>query len=166
MNKRGGISVVRVGLIAGGVGLLLIILGIASFYGEQASHRAPFDIDPFPGAEVWGFGQDNTAAGYQERFFKTPATPEEVMAYYQQKMVEHYGAGQEHCIRNPPTGSAPMLPDNPSSIPFQFTCLFDNSGIGTTQYTRILIYPGTPHEDPFRDSQGETVILYEQHWQS
>ena len=164
MNKRGGISIVRLGLIAGLVGVLLVGFGIVAFTSEQATHRTPFAPPLYPGAEAWGTG--NVGESSRELFYKVSnATPDEVARFYQQKMIEHYGNNQEHCVRNPPEGEAPTSPNVPNFIPFQYICMFDNSGFRTTQYTRVLIYPGSSSEEAFLDSEGQTVILYEQHWQ-
>lgn len=165
MNRSGGISIVRLGLLAGGIGLLLVVLGVAAFMGDQASRRGPFNIDPYPGAEPWGTGTI-TSSSRELFYLVSNATPDQVLQYYQQKLNQHTGSSQDRCVRTPPVGEAPMSRSNPSLIPYQFTCVFDNSGIGATQYTTVLIYPGTPHnEDPFLNSAGKTVILYEQHWQ-
>lgn len=164
MNRRGGISIVRLGLLAGLVGLLLVGLGVAAFLADQSSHRAPYEPPLYPGAEAWGTGVVTQTS--RELFYRvTTASAEDVARFYQQKMVEHYGNDQEHCVRMPPTGEAPTSPSVPSFIPFQYTCVFDNSGLNSSQYTRVLIYPGSYHEDPFMNSEGQAVILYEQHWQ-
>jgi hypothetical protein len=165
MNRRGGIPIVRLGLGAGLIGALLVGLGVAAYLADQSSRRTPFDIPLYPSAEAWGTGE--VTQGSRELFYRVAnASPEQVVGYYQQKMVEHYGNNQEHCVRMPPTGEAPTSADVPNFIPFKYTCLFDNSGINSSQYTRVEIYPGSYHEDPFMNSQGQTVILYEQHWQS
>ncbi|HLU12089.1 MAG TPA: hypothetical protein VK003_20605 [Oceanobacillus sp.] len=164
MTKSGGISIVRLGLLAGLIGVLLVGAGIAAFYADQSSRRVPFEPPLYPGAEPWGTG--TVQSNMRELFYRVPDVPaEEVAQFYQQKMVEHYGNNQEHCVRMPPAGEAPTSPNVPNFIPFQYTCVFDNSGFNTSQYTRVLIYPGSYHEDPFMNSQGQTVILYEQHWQ-
>jgi hypothetical protein len=165
MTKRGGISIVRLGLLAGLVGALLVALGVVAFFSDQASRRGPFHIEPYPNAVAWGTGQSGET--FRELFYKVEGVPpEQVVRYYEQKLKEHTGESQAHCVRNPPTGEAPTSPNVPSFIPYQFTCLFDNAGYRATQYTRVLIYPGSFNEDPFLNSQGNTVILYEQHWQS
>ena len=165
MNRSGGISVVRAGLLAGAIGLILVVLGVAAFFADQASHRGPFDIVAYPGAEPWGTGQVTQTS--RQLFYKTAsASPEEVMQYYQQKLAEHTGNSQEHCIRNPPTGQAPPSDNIANTIPYQYVCLFDNSGFRATQYTRVLIYPGTWNEEAFFNAEGQTVIMYEQYWQS
>lgn len=164
MNRRGGLSIVRLGLIAGVIGLLLVGVGFATFYADQSSRRGPFEPPLYPGAEAWGTG--NVTATSRELFYRVPDVGAETVAgFYQQKMAEHYGNNQEHCVRMPPSGQAPTSASVPNFIPFQYTCVFDNSGLNSSQYTRVLIYPGTASEDPFMNSVGQTVILYEQHWQ-
>jgi hypothetical protein len=164
MTKSGGISVFRLGLIGGVIGLLLVGLGVGAFYADQSSRRGPFEPPLYPGAEPWGTGAVEQTS--RELFYRVPDVPaEQVAQFYQQKMAEHYGNNQEHCVRMPPSGNAPTSASVPNFIPFQFTCVFDNSGLNSSQYTRVLVYPGSYHEDPFMNSEGDTVILYEQHWQ-
>ena len=165
MTKRGGISIVRLGLIAGLIGVLLVALGVVAFLSDQASRRGPFDIAPYPEAVAWGTGNSSTTS--RELFYKVEGVPpDQVVRYYEQKLREHTGDNQAHCIRNPPTGEAPTTSAVPNFIPYQYICLFDNAGFRATQFTRVVIYPGYYHEDPFLNSQGQTVILYEQRWQS
>ncbi len=165
MTKRGGLSIVRLGLLAGLVGLILVLLGVAAFLSDQASRRGPLEIPPYPNASAWGQGVNSST---QRELFYTvaDATPEQVVRYYEQLLQQRTGDMQEHCIRTPATGNAPTSPNVPAFIPYQFTCLFDNSGFRATQYTRVLIYPGSFNENQYLNSEGQTVILYEQRWQS
>ncbi|MFQ3565629.1 MAG: hypothetical protein SNJ59_01405 [Aggregatilineales bacterium] len=164
MSKRRGISVVRIGIIAGVVGLLLIFVGLVSFFVDQASRRGPFEVAVHPEAEEWGIG--NVTPTSRSVFYRVPdRRPEEVAAFYQQRMNEHYGDGVENCVRIPPSGELIVRPDVPNAIPYQFICMFDRSGFNATQFTRVIIYPGIYDPDPFFNAQGMTVIEYEQVWQ-
>lgn len=167
MFTRNGFSIFRIGLIGGIIGLVVIVVGITAFFTDQNSRRAPLNIDPPPGAQPWGAPRV-IAPTARTVFFRIDNTdPTTVLPYYQQKMAEHYGGtGEQQCIRIPPVGEAPMSNDplNPT-LPYQFICMFDNSGMGSTQTTRVVIYPGVFNADPFFDATGATVIEYEQEWQ-
>jgi hypothetical protein len=92
------------------------------------------------------------------------ATPEQVAQYYQQQLNQHYGDDQEDCVRIPPTGEFPVQANDDYAIPYEYKCLFDNSGFQTTQYTQVRIYPGFYHPDADINSQGMTIIEYQQRW--
>lgn len=165
LNRKGGISVIRIGLLAGLIGLLVIGIGVVAFFTDQNSRRAPLNIDPPPGAEPWGSPRISAPTA-RSVFFRVPASvPEDVIPYFQERMDQHYGGTGEQCIRIPPTGNAPLDPNNPNAIPYQYICMFDNSGMGATQFTRVVIYPGFFNADPFYNAEGSTVIEYEQEWQ-
>jgi len=162
-KRSSGSSIVRYSLIAGVIGILIIIAGVLSFFVDQASRQAPFDIQPPPGSAWWGTSEE--LSNSRNVFYRVNDTVENVVAYYQQKMNEHYGDSVEQCVRIPPTGEAPPSPTG-QSIPFKFSCMFDRSGFRSTQYTLVEIYPGLPNVDPALDAEGMTIVKYEQLWQS
>jgi hypothetical protein len=161
-NKRGELSIVRIGVIAGIIGIVVIGVGIASFFFDQRSRNAPLEVALYPNAETWG--ERDVRPTSRRVFYRVPeVAPQQVADYYQQKLSEHSG-NQDRCVRLPEAGENPIDPSNPFSIPYQFVCLFDRSSFQATQYTRVVIYPGTANPDPFLDSEGYTVIEYEQVW--
>jgi hypothetical protein len=163
-NRRGELSIFRIGLIVGLIGILAIGGGVLAFFADQASRQVPLDITTYPGAEAWG-QSDVSSASRKLLFRVAQVEPEQVAEYYQQRMNEFYGDSDFRCVRNPATGSIRPQPGVPNPIPYQFACMFDRSGFSTTQYTRVIIYPGQPNSDPFYDAEGYTVIVYEQLWQ-
>lgn len=163
VEKRRSSSIVRYSLIAGLIGILIIVAGVVSFFVDQASRQAPFDIQPPPGALFWG--ESDVFSGSRNVYYRSPDTIENVVNYYQQKLNEHNGDTVERCIRIPAEGEAPPAADG-LSVPFQFSCMFDRSGFRATQYTLVVIYPGQASTDPTLDTDGLTIIRYEQLWQS
>jgi hypothetical protein len=163
MNRRGGLSIVRISLIAAFVGILLIGGAVVSYLTDQASHRAPLDIAAYPNAVYWGTSEVHDTS--RNLFYRVSDAPEKVASYYQQKMVEHYGNNDQGCVRLPATGNAPGSDTNPNIPPFIFRCLFDNSGFNTSQFTKVEIYPGEENSDPFLNAKGLTIVKYEQQWQ-
>ncbi len=162
-NRKGQISVIRIGVLAGVVGLLLVAVAAVTYLSDQASKQSPLEIAPYPNAQLWGTSDERFSS--RNEFFRSPDSPEVVTAYYQQKLEEHYGNRDQSCVRLPAQGDAPSSGGNSRTVPYQFICLFDNSGFRTSQYTRVLIYPGLPDPDPYYNADGMTIIKYEQQWQ-
>ena len=162
-NRKGQISVIRIGIIAGIVGILLIGAAAVTYLTDQASKATPLEIAPYPNSTLWGTSEERTTS--RNEFYRSTDSPEVVTAYYQQKLEEHYGNRDQSCVRLPATGENTGSASDPNIVPYQYICLFDNSGFRTTQYTRVVIYPGQPNPDPFYDAAGMTVIKYEQQWQ-
>jgi len=163
MKRKRGLSIVQMSLIAAFVGVLLIAGAVVSYVTDQASHRSPLDIPPYPNAVYWG--TSNVQDTSRNLFYRVADAPEKVASYYQQKMVEHYGNSDQGCVRLPATGNAPGSDTNPNIPPFIFRCMFDNSGFNTSQFTQVEIYPGGENSDPFLNAKGMTVVKYEQQWQ-
>lgn len=162
-NRKGEISIIRIGVIAGIIGLLLIAAGVITVLGDQASKRQPLDIEPYPNAQYWGTSDERPSS--RNVFYRAADSPEAVAAYYQQKMNDHYGSRDQGCVRLPPQGTTPGSDSDPNIVAYQYICMFDSSGFRTSQYTRVLIYPGRASPDPYYNAQGLTVIKYEQQWQ-
>lgn len=166
LNRKGGVSVIRVGTIAAIIGVLLVVGGVVSFFIDQASYQVPLDVSPFPGAVQWG-GERIRSETWRSLYYQAPnATPEDVEAYYEQKMQEYYGNSpdSESCHRIPSDGTYPNS-DQPGVIPYQFICLFQRNGLNANQTTKITIQPGVYNDDPQLNTQGMTVIEHEQQWQ-
>ncbi len=162
-NRKGGLSIIRIGLIAGGIGIVLVAAGVLSLFADQASKRSPLEITPYPNAVYWGVSDEKATS--RNVFYRAADTPESVAAYYQQKMVEHYGNNDQSCVRLPATGNQ-IGSENSADIPaYLFRCMFDNSGFNTSQYTEVEIYPGKANADPFFNAAGLTIIKYAEQWQ-
>ncbi|MDZ4763700.1 MAG: hypothetical protein SGI73_04050 [Chloroflexota bacterium] len=163
-NRRGELSIFRIGLIIGLIGIVAIGGGVVAFFADQASRQVPLDIAVYPGAEPWG--QADVRGSSRKLLFRVAQIdPEQVTQYYEQKMGEFYGNDEFNCVRNPASGVARAERGVTNPIPFQFACMFDRSGFNTTQFTRVIVYPGQPNADPTLNAEGSTVIVYEQIWQ-
>jgi hypothetical protein len=165
VTRNRGFSVVRTGLYVGVLGLILILLGVLAFFADQSSRRTPFEIPPFPGAEVYGTPLQQSQFQRSVFYLVENATPEQVAVYYEERMRQHYGDSVESCVRIPPTGENPVPPGSSNVVPYQYRCLFDNSGFRVSQSTLVLIYPGYFNPDPYFNTLGKTVIEYQQSWQ-
>ena len=162
-NRKGQISVIRIGIFAGILGVLLIGAAGVTYLTDQAAKQSPLDITLYPNAQYWGKSDDRATS--RNMFYRSTDSPEAVAAYYQQKLEEFYGNRDQGCVRLPATGENAGSGTDPNIVPYQFICMFDSSGIRTTQYTRVVISPGQPSDDAFLNSAGMTVIKYEQQWQ-
>lgn len=162
-GRDGKLSIVRVGTLIAIIGVLLIGGGFLAFNLDQNTYREPLDVEPYPGAESWG--NDPGGATSRTLYYLVPGVaPEDVVAYYQQKLTDFSGSRDEVCIRNPFEGSFPDA-DQPGKVPYQFTCLFQRVGQSASQTTLVTIQPGVASDDPERNTLGRAVIVYEQRWQ-
>ncbi|MEP7291201.1 MAG: hypothetical protein ABI835_05430 [Chloroflexota bacterium] len=162
-KRKGGLSIVRISIIAAVIGIALIAVAAISFYLDQRSHQAPFEIAPYPAAAYWG--ESNKRDTSRNIFYLTADLPEQVALYYQQKMADHYGNNDQSCVRLPATGIVQESETNPNIAPFIYRCMFDNSGFNSSQYTQVEIYPGRADDNPALNAEGMTIVKYEQQWQ-
>jgi hypothetical protein len=164
-SRRQSQQVFRIGIIAGIVGILLVFGGfIIYFLIDQGSRQVPLDIPVYPGAQG---GNITASTGFSRNLvYRIPnATPEEVAAYYQQKLREFTGSNEDDCVRNPANGNfLDYDPARADVVPYEFTCLFDRSYWNASQYTRIRIQPGVRNEDPALNTEGMTIVEYYQQW--
>jgi hypothetical protein len=163
-NRRGGLSIVRVSIIAAIIGIVLIGAAAVTYLTDQASKRTPLDVALIPGASYWGTSEQGATS--RKVFYLSSDTPEAVAYYYQKKLQEQYQDATLSCVRFPATGNAPNSDTNVSIALYIYRCMFDNSGFNSSQFTQVEIYPGRPNEDPALDADGFTIIKYEQQWQS
>jgi hypothetical protein len=162
-DKRGKLSVVKTGLFFMGLGLLFV-LGSAVFVAiETESARSPLHIPIPEGAEEWAI-ENYADRAYQEAFYKIETTDvESVVAHYQQQANDF---GSDRCKRLPPNGDFADYDPDDGTVPYLWQCLFERSNVpGVSQTTQVKIHPGISNEDPFLNTEGYTVIQYEQHWQ-
>lgn len=163
-NRRGGLSIVRISLIAAVIGIVLIGAAAVTYVTDQASKRVPLDVPLIPSAAYWGASEQRATS--RNLYYLTADTPETVVSYYQRKMQEQFNDSSLHCVRFPATGNTPNSDTDMNIAPFIYRCMFDNSGFNSSQFTQVEIYPGRPNENPDLDRAGFTIIKYAQQWQS
>ena len=161
-NRSGGFSLIRIGIIAAVIGFVVIAVAVLAYMKDQSDKRAPFEIPPYPNAVYWGTSDIRDTS--RNVFYRVADTPETVVAYYQQKLNDHYGNTDQSCVRLPATGTTPGSERDASILPYLFRCVFDNSGFNTSQYTQVEIYPGRADPDPNRNAEGLTVVKYMEYW--
>jgi hypothetical protein len=186
-DKRGNISVFRLSILALGIGIALLIIGVVSFQLDQNSRRQPFFPPLPPNAQQWGNPTSLSNISQRVWYLVPEGNIDEVAQFYSTELARSTGvdAAQatslERCNRYPPAGEFTSLPDGQrpandgkifdpefiegQSLPFSFTCVFDRSGLGSNQSTTVTIYNGLPATDSAQDTSGNVVIVYEQRWQ-
>lgn len=164
-DNRGKISVVRTSLFFMVIGLLFVFASGLWVAIETESARSPLHIPIPESAEQWGAAETSTARSYQNVYYRVETTDvESVVAHYQQ---ESQNFGSESCKRLPPNGDYPDYdPEVPGFTPYEWKCIFERANVpGVFQTTEVTIQPGVFDEDPAINSEGFTVIHYEQRWQ-
>jgi hypothetical protein len=166
-SRRGrrGFPLFRTILLVALVGLVLIGGGVASFLADQQSRRQPLEVSLYPGAERWGQDPAQTETSRSVFYRVAGASVETVANFYQDALIQHNGSSEERCVRIPAEGQFPPEELQPGFVPYYFKCLFDRSGLGTTQYTEVIIMPGLPSSNPEYNTEGMTVVRYNQTWQ-
>lgn len=167
LGRDGNISVIRVGTVLAVLGIVFIVGGLIIFSLELSTYQTPLQIDPPPGAVDWGV--NNISATYRTQDYQIPGqTPEEVVAYYQQKLNDFYGNDSTNpnrqCVRTPDVGNFPDYREGGDSVPYFYSCMFERSGFRALQFTRVFIQPGVFNADPQLNTQGMTVVRHEQQW--
>lgn len=161
-RRSGGISLFRTGTLIAILGILLIVGGVAAYFLDQNSYRAPLEVEVFPGVQDWGMVRETNAS--RRSLYLASVSPEEVAAFYEQKLQAQDGADQK-CQRIPSFGEVEAAARDNSVVPYWFVCLFQRSGVGVSQVTTVTIQPGVFNADPNLNTQGMTVIEHSQRWQ-
>lgn len=164
------INVFRVGIIGGIIGIVMIALGLFIYVTlDRGSRQRPLDIPLYQGATQWGAPKIVAPTNRRTAYIIPGATPEDVVAFYEQQLRQHYGgdatADEVKCKRNPLVGNFPDFDaGRPGVAAYQFTCHFSRDYLDMTQYTTIYIQPGIASDDPLQNALGSTVIEYVQVW--
>jgi hypothetical protein len=170
LDRKGNLSIIRIAILIGAVGLIVIVAGFALYSIEASTYQSPLNIDPPPSAVQWG-EPTNGPGARRVTYYQVPdMTPEEVAAYYQEKLDEHYDNkptdyDRELCVRRPPGDiNFQAYEEGQGTLPYLYTCVFDRAGFRTLQTTEIRIEPGILHPDG-TDTRGVTVVEYKQTWE-
>lgn len=166
LGRDGQISIVRVGTVVAVIGVLLVVGAAVTFYFDQASREVPLDVEVYPGAE--SLGEPEPIGNNRILYFIVPDTaPEEVVEHYNRILIEQYGNTGERCQRFPnDVDNFANSAGRNDVVPYEYLCLFDRSGFYATQFTRVKIQPGLFNPDSRVNQEGNTLIEYQQRWQS
>jgi hypothetical protein len=156
-------SIFRIGTLIAILGVLLIVGGVAAYFLDQNSYKAPLDVEVFPGAEAWGNARE-TNASRRSLFLTSNASPEEVAAYYEEKLRALDGTDQR-CQRIPAIGEIKTAATDRTVVPYWYICLFQRTSLNVSQQTTVTIQPGVFNANPDLNTEGMTVIEHSQRWQ-
>jgi hypothetical protein len=168
VNREGNISIFRVGLGIGMLGIIFVVGGLVLFTVEQAQRKSPFHVEVFPSAVEWyteEFRGNSRRIVYQIE--DTPA--QEIAIFYQQRLDQHYNnrpgdPRREQCVRTPVQGNYPDYVPGTGIVPYIYRCEFDNSTFNANQSTTVTIQPGVRNDTESTDYEGLTFIIYDQIW--
>jgi hypothetical protein len=168
VRRGGGISIVRVGMAVGLLGIALIAGGFVALSMEQAQRRTPFEVELYPSAQQF-YVEDGH--GYSRRvvYRVDQGTPEDIAAHYQARLDDHYrnrpnDPNRERCVRVPAAGQFQDYRPGSGNVPFYFRCEFDNSTFNAYQSTTVTIQPGVRVDAENVNHEGATFIIYDQLW--
>jgi hypothetical protein len=182
VNRDGSISIVRIGIGAALLGVLIFVGGFIWVRLEEGRFDSPLFIDVYPGAVEW-YREERPGNSQRVFYLVEGATPEDVQAYYQNLLFEREGIdpedfnpidpqGVERCIRFPSSDPTEVFDEAvPGSglYPYHFTCLFNDAsqfGGSGSRETTVTIAPGIRNdvvEVPY-DHTGKVMITYDQRW--
>jgi hypothetical protein len=168
LGKDGKLSVVRIGSLIAAIGVVLILVAVVTFYVDQAARRRPLDVNPPRGAEF--LGSRPISATSQEMFYRlsaTETTPDDVAAHYNELLSRTANfTSEDLCQRSPKVGNFLDYQVGNGIVPFEYKCIFDNSGFNTIQFTEVTVQPGIFDSDPNKNTEGFVFIRYVQQWSS
>ncbi len=163
-------SIFRISLIAVIIGVVFLVGAIVAVLVEQQSYRAPLVIDAPAGAVRLGEVAEGTSGTRSTVFYETTLPIEDVLAHYERLMADFYDTNpndplRERCRRTPAgTAVYPNFQVGNGTVPFEYKCLFERSGINVTQETLVIFQPGVRNDAEGINNEGKTMIYYEQFW--
>ncbi|MDX2077971.1 MAG: hypothetical protein SFZ02_16195 [bacterium] len=170
LNREGNISVFRVGIVFGILGIIGIGIGFLSFQLEVSNRQQPFNVALYPNATELDRGSNpERRTGQTIRYLVSGVTPEDVVAFYQAELDKHLGQngstqGRALCVRTPTVGNYETYVEGTGNLPYHYDCLFDNTFLDNIQYTKVRIHPGVRNDAENVNFEGNVVIIYGQAW--
>jgi hypothetical protein len=161
LGRDGKFSALRAAILVAVLGTVFVIFGVIFFFVDRASREGPFNIEVYPGAAQ--LSDETSSPNSRTVFYSVQgATAEDVTAHYQRELTEFAGGDvMERCVRFPAVGNFQEFDRGEVSSPFEYSCMFDNSAFGMSQYTRVNIFPWIEANQP----QDLIYIEYDQIWQ-
>lgn len=169
LNREGDLSIFRIGILIAIVGGVLIVGGFVLASAEQASYRAPLDIEPPP--DTVQLFEEDLSPVTRRLYFESLMSPEDVSRYYDAELAELQGLplgdlNRDRCIRSPRDGNYQTFVPGNGSVPYEFQCIFQQvSLLGVDRSTFVRIHPGVRNDEDGTNYEGTTRIYYDQLWQ-
>lgn len=165
-NRDGKISSLRISLSVVGLGVLLVVAAVISYYVDQASYRTPLEIEPFPGSVYAGTRERNANAN--EVYYRVVGGNAEAVVAHYNKLYDQSrfrDITDDRCLRYPPSGNYAGFDQGQKIAPYQYICLYQRNGLRASHITEVTIQPGVADSDPNRNTEGSVIILHDQIWQ-
>ncbi|MCU0496585.1 MAG: hypothetical protein MUF87_04440 [Anaerolineae bacterium] len=166
-NTGGGISAFQISVFAGIAGVAFLVFWLVVLSVDQQAQRQPLEITPPSNAELRE--QVDVNSTNRRLYYVIPnSTAEDVVAYYDQQMLDFYGAdasNSERCRRLPGSGNYDNFQAGNGSIPYQYRCLFDTANFQGDRITEVVIHPGVRNNATGDNFEGSVIVEYLQQWQ-
>ncbi|MFW5691108.1 MAG: hypothetical protein ACOCXZ_01295 [Chloroflexota bacterium] len=168
LNREGGVSVIRVGILIAVLGVLGVVAGVVIFQLEHQQRKSPLNIAIYPGASEWR-REDPEGVPQRTVYYQTTDSPEDVAAFYQAELDDHLGQNpldpnRETCVRVPASGQFADFEPGTGNLPFYYRCAYDNAFFDSEQLTIVEIQPGVRSDETGINNEGITIIKYDQRW--
>lgn len=170
-NKEGDVSVFRIGVLAGALGLIAIIIGVVFWNLEHHARKSAFSVALHPNmVEV---RRVEHTPYHRTILYQLEGNADQVATFYQAQLDKHLNQnptdpmrGNTHtlCVRVPSGGEFTDYRPGNGLVPYYHRCDFDNSFYGSHQSTMIEIQPGVIDPENDIDYTGLVWVLYEQRW--
>ncbi|GEM_PF-550444 len=172
LNREGNISVFRVGVIFGILGIFTLGFGFLSLQLEIAYRSQPFNVPLYANATELSREQSPLrTTGQLVYYMVTGALPEDIAEFYQQELDKHLGQSsssssqdRQECVRAPFEGNFDTYIEGNGTIPYYYDCIFDNTFLDNTQVTKVRIHPGVRNDTTGLNLENSVVIIYDQSW--
>lgn len=151
-RSRSRISVVRLLVLAVGLGVIAAVIAAVAYYAYRESRDGPLQVKVYPGATQTI--NETVREGYDHQRYVTTDSLEKIEQFY---------AGQDGMACEPQYAQIIEQPGaDPIKEGYLYTrCIKDRSSLNMTQYTVILLQPVV---DGSGSPTGEIVIDVERHW--
>lgn len=155
ISDRGeaGNAMLRIALIALGVGLVLIVGGLMAFFAYRAGKNEPIEIKQYPGAEL--INEEKLEEGEDHIQYHSNDTAEAIEAFYLDEYDDLDCERQYEVVQE-------GLNDEAFREGYLFTrCRIDRSWLDISQYAVLTIQPARDANDT---PTGVTVIDIRRTW--
>ncbi len=131
-------------LLLVGIVVAVVVVAVIAYSAFQSSRNMPISVVIYPDARQ--VANTQLATGHDRLRYVSTSPAEEVGQFYVQQL------GGENCTRLDNSGGEASAPA------FAYRCMVDGSSFFVTQYTLVIVQPGTG------DFAGQTLIDMERVW--
>jgi hypothetical protein len=134
------------------IGIVGAVIGVIAFLSYRSSRDKPLEVKVYPGAVM--VNDEVIYDGYDHQQYLTSDPIESVEAFYD-------GQDDMECERQYQRVQQ-IEGEDPIREGYLFTsCIIDHSGLGMTQYTKVVLQP---RYDDAGGATGEVIIDVQRYW--